>query len=68
MSIRLGIITISDRASAGEYEDHGGPALRARGRGGRGRAGTQGLRLLHGGLVPFLSPDGGQHPENCRSR
>ena len=25
----LGIITISDRASAGEYEDHGGPALRA---------------------------------------
>jgi molybdopterin adenylyltransferase len=25
----LGIITISDRASAGIYEDHGGPALRA---------------------------------------
>ncbi len=25
----LGIITISDRASAGVYEDHGGPALRA---------------------------------------
>jgi molybdopterin adenylyltransferase len=28
MSIAVGIITISDRASAGEYEDHGGPALR----------------------------------------
>lgn len=28
MSIRVGIITVSDRASAGEYEDHGGPALR----------------------------------------
>lgn len=26
--IEVGIITISDRASAGEYEDHGGPALR----------------------------------------
>ncbi len=25
----VGIITVSDRASAGEYEDHGGPALRA---------------------------------------
>jgi len=28
MSIRAGIITVSDRAAAGEYEDHGGPALR----------------------------------------
>ena len=27
--IRVGIITVSDRAAAGEYEDHGGPALRA---------------------------------------
>lgn len=27
--IEVGIITVSDRASAGEYEDHGGPALRA---------------------------------------
>ncbi|MDF1852288.1 MAG: MogA/MoaB family molybdenum cofactor biosynthesis protein [Verrucomicrobiales bacterium] len=26
--IPVGIITVSDRASAGEYEDHGGPALR----------------------------------------
>lgn len=28
MSFSVGIITISDRASAGVYEDHGGPALR----------------------------------------
>ncbi len=28
MQIRVGIITISDRASGGEYEDLGGPALR----------------------------------------
>lgn len=27
--ISVGIITVSDRASAGEYQDHGGPALRA---------------------------------------
>ena len=27
--ITVGIITVSDRASAGEYEDHGGPAIRA---------------------------------------
>jgi molybdopterin adenylyltransferase len=26
--IAVGIITVSDRASSGEYEDHGGPALR----------------------------------------
>lgn len=26
--MQTGIITISDRAAAGEYEDHGGPALR----------------------------------------
>lgn len=26
--ITVGIVTISDRASSGEYEDHGGPALR----------------------------------------
>ena len=29
MSHQVGIITVSDRASAGEYEDLGGPALRA---------------------------------------
>ena len=28
-AIRVGIITISDRAAAGEYEDLGGPALRS---------------------------------------
>lgn len=28
MSFRVGIITVSDRAASGEYEDHGGPALR----------------------------------------
>jgi len=26
--LQVGVITVSDRASAGEYEDHGGPALR----------------------------------------
>ena len=29
MSHQVGIITVSDRASSGEYEDLGGPALRA---------------------------------------
>jgi molybdopterin adenylyltransferase len=28
MQIRVGIITVSDRASRGQYEDQGGPALR----------------------------------------
>lgn len=27
-AIAVGIITVSDRASAGEYQDHGGPALK----------------------------------------
>src|SRR5437879_13760539 len=27
--IRIGILTVSDRASRGEYEDLGGPAIRA---------------------------------------
>src|SRR5581483_4763934 len=27
-SIRIGILTVSDRASRGEYEDRGGPAIR----------------------------------------
>ena len=26
---RIGILTISDRASRGEYEDKGGPAIKA---------------------------------------
>ena len=29
MTIRIGIVTISDRASKGVYEDLGGPAIRA---------------------------------------
>jgi len=28
-SIRIGVVTISDRASRGEYEDRGGPAIQA---------------------------------------
>ena len=27
-SARIGIVTVSDRASRGEYEDRGGPAIR----------------------------------------
>ena len=26
---RIGIVTVSDRASSGQYEDKGGPAIRA---------------------------------------
>lgn len=29
MSLPVGIITVSDRAASGEYEDHGGPAVRS---------------------------------------
>jgi molybdopterin adenylyltransferase len=29
MKARIGIVTISDRASRGEYEDKGGPAMHA---------------------------------------
>ncbi len=29
VGIRIGIVTVSDRASAGIYEDEGGPAIRA---------------------------------------
>jgi molybdopterin adenylyltransferase len=28
MDVRIGIVTVSDRASRGEYEDRGGPAIR----------------------------------------
>ncbi len=28
-TVRIGIVTVSDRASRGEYEDRGGPAIRA---------------------------------------
>ncbi|MFG0295600.1 MAG: molybdopterin adenylyltransferase, partial [Maioricimonas sp. JB045] len=27
-AVRIGIVTVSDRASRGEYEDRGGPALK----------------------------------------
>lgn len=29
MTIKIGILTVSDRASRGEYEDRGGPAIKA---------------------------------------
>lgn len=29
MTMKIGILTVSDRASRGEYEDRGGPAIRA---------------------------------------
>ena len=29
MSAKIGVVVVSDRASRGEYEDRGGPALRA---------------------------------------
>lgn len=44
-NIQVGIITVSDRASAGEYEDHGGPALRA-------EAEKRGWSVLAEAIVP----------------
>ena len=44
-SISVGIITVSDRASAGEYQDLGGPALRA-------EAGKYGWSVLAEAVVP----------------
>ena len=43
--ISVGIITVSDRAAAGEYEDLGGPALRA-------EAGRYGWSVLAEAMVP----------------
>jgi molybdopterin adenylyltransferase len=43
--MKIGIITVSDRASAGEYEDLGGPALRA-------EAEKRGWTVLADALVP----------------
>ena len=43
--MKVGIITVSDRAAAGEYEDHGGPALRA-------EAEKRGWTVLADALVP----------------
>jgi molybdopterin adenylyltransferase len=45
MQITVGIITISDRASTGEYEDLGGPALRK-------AVGNSGWRILAEAVVP----------------
>src|ERR1700756_1475894 len=45
MQIQVGIITISDRASRGVYEDHGGPALKI-------VAGDNGWKVLAEALVP----------------
>src|SRR5947207_15170882 len=45
MQIQVGIITISDRASAGHYEDLGGPALRE-------AAQQEGWQVLSEAIVP----------------
>lgn len=45
MEIPVGIITVSDRASAGVYEDHGGPAL-------RNAAEGHGWRVIADAVVP----------------
>ncbi len=45
MQIQVGIITVSDRASRGEYEDLGGPAVRA-------AAGGYGWTVVAEGIVP----------------
>jgi molybdopterin adenylyltransferase len=45
MSIRVGIITISDRASAGDYADLGGPALRT-------AADTNGWEVAAEAIIP----------------
>ena len=48
-AISVGIITVSDRAAAGEYEDLGGPALRA-------EAGRLGWNVLAEAVVPDEIP------------
>ena len=45
MQIQVGIITISDRASAGQYDDLGGPAL-------KDAAQKNGWQILAEALVP----------------
>jgi molybdopterin adenylyltransferase len=45
MQIQVGIITISDRASAGDYKDLGGPAL-------KDVAQTEGWQILGEAIVP----------------
>ena len=55
--MKVGIITISDRASAGEYEDEGGPALKA-------EAEKRGWAVLAEAIVP---DDLGRIQESVRS-
>ena len=43
--MNVGIITVSDRASTGEYEDHGGPALQT-------ESGKRGWHVLADAIVP----------------
>lgn len=50
MQIQTGIITISDRASRGQYDDLGGPALKA-------AAESHGWKVLAEALVPDEKPD-----------
>nr|MBA2586822.1 MogA/MoaB family molybdenum cofactor biosynthesis protein [Chthoniobacterales bacterium] len=45
MQITVGIITISDRATSGEYEDLGGPALHA-------EAEKRGWRVAAEAIIP----------------
>ena len=45
MAITVGIITISDRASAGDYDDLGGPALRS-------AAAERGWQVLSEAVIP----------------
>ncbi len=55
--MNVGIITVSDRASAGEYEDEGGPALRR-------EVQARGWKVVAQALVP---DDKGQIQEAIRS-
>jgi len=57
MQIQVGIITISDRASAGDYKDLGGPAL-------KDVAQTAGWQILAEAIVP---DDGTRIQEAIRS-
>jgi molybdopterin adenylyltransferase len=50
MQIQVGIITISDRASKGLYDDRGGPALKA-------AAEAYGWKVLAESLVPDEKPE-----------
>ena len=40
MTLRVAVVTVSDRSARGEREDRSGPGLAARGRGGRGGGGA----------------------------